>query len=61
MREPVTRAATFSFFACFPLDELLDVGVVNVHDDHLGGAPSGTAGFDCGGSAVEDLQEAHQP
>ena len=43
-----------------PGDEVLDVGVVDVDDDHLGGAPGGAARLDGAGGAVADLEEAHQ-
>ena len=42
-----------------PVDELLDVGMVDVEDDHLGGAPGGAARLDGPGGAVADLQERH--
>ncbi len=48
-------------FLDLPGDELLDVGMVDVDDDHLGGAPRGAAGLDGAGGAVADLEEAHQP
>ena len=44
-----------------PIDESLDVGMVDVDDDHLGGAPCRAAGFDRAGGTVADSQEAHQP
>ncbi len=44
-----------------PVDERLDVGVVDVEDDHLGGAPGGASGLDGAGGAVTHLEEAHQP
>src|SRR3954471_21483813 len=34
--------------------------MVDVDDDHLGGASCGAAGFDCAGGAVADSQKAHQ-
>ncbi|GJE34191.1 hypothetical protein LDDCCGHA_4398 [Methylobacterium oxalidis] len=43
-----------------PVDVLLDVGVVDVDDDHLGGAARGAAGLDRARRAVADAQEAHQ-
>ena len=43
-----------------PGDEVLDVGMVDVDDDHLGGAPGGAARLDGAGGAVADLEEAHQ-
>ena len=44
-----------------PVDELLDVGMVHVADDHLGGAARGAAGLDGAGRPVADLEKAHQP
>ena len=44
-----------------PVDELLDVGVIDVDDDHLGGAARGAARLDRSGGAIADLEEAHQP
>src|SRR5262245_39545144 len=44
-----------------PVDELLDVRVVEVEDDHLGGASSGPARLDGPRRPVADLEEAHQP
>src|SRR5262249_39650596 len=43
-----------------PVDELLNVGVVEVEDDHLGGAARGAARLDGAGSAVANLEETHQ-
>jgi hypothetical protein len=43
-----------------PVDELLDVGMIDVDHDHLGGAPRGAARLDRTGGAVADLEEAHQ-
>ena len=43
-----------------PVDVFLDVGMIDVDDDHLGGAPRGAARLDGAGGAVADLQEAHQ-
>ena len=43
-----------------PVDELLDVGMVEIEDDHLGGAAGGAARLDRPGGAVADLEEAHQ-
>jgi hypothetical protein len=47
-------------FLDLPVDVVLDVRVVDVDHDHLGGAPGGAAGLDGAGCAVADLQEAHQ-
>src|SRR5207237_1350668 len=43
-----------------PVDEALDVGVVHVQADHLGGAAGGAARLDGAGGLVVDLEEAHQ-
>ena len=47
-------------FPDLPVDEILDVRMVDVDDDHLGGAPRGAAGLDRAGGPVADLEEAHQ-
>ena len=47
--------------AHLPVDVGLDVRVVGVDHDHLGGAPRGAAGLDGAGRAVADLEEGHQP
>ncbi len=46
--------------AHLPVDEGFDVGVVDVHHHHFGGAPRGAARLDRAGRAVADLQEGHQ-
>jgi hypothetical protein len=46
-------------FDLLPVDEGLDVGMVDVEDDHLGGAAGGAARLDGAGGAVADLEEAH--
>jgi hypothetical protein len=46
--------------ADLPVDELLDVRVVDVQADHLGRAARGAARLDRARGAVADLQEAHQ-
>ena len=43
-----------------PVDELLDVGMIDVEDHHLGGAARGAARLDRARGAVADLEEAHQ-
>ena len=48
-------------FADLPVDEVLDVGMIDVDHHHLGGAAGGAAGLDRPGGAVADLEEAHQP
>ena len=47
-------------FLDLPVDEGLDVGMVDVDDHHLGGAPRRAARLDRAGGAVADLEEAHQ-
>ncbi len=47
--------------ADLPVDEVLDVGMIDVDHHHLGGAAGGAAGLDRPGGAVADLEEAHQP
>ena len=46
--------------AHLPVDEGLDVRMVDVDDDHLGGAARGAARLDGAGGAVADLQERHE-
>ena len=48
------------FLDHLPVDEILDVGMIDIDDHHLGGAPRGAARLDGAGRAVADLQEAHQ-
>ena len=55
------QCGDFLFFLDLPVDELLDVGMVDVDYDHLGGAPRRAAGLNGAGGAIADLQEAHQP
>ena len=43
-----------------PVDELLDIGVIEVENDHLGGAAGGATRLDGPGGAVANLEEAHQ-
>ena len=43
-----------------PIDEGLDIGVIEVQTHHFGGSARGAAGFDRGGRAVADLEEAHK-
>ncbi len=47
-------------FLHLPVDEGLDIGMVGVDDDHLGGAARRAARLDGAGRAVADLEEAHQ-
>ena len=43
-----------------PVDIGLDIGMIGVDHDHLGGAARGAARLDRAGGAVADLEEAHQ-
>ena len=47
-------------FDHLPLDELLDIGMIDVDDHHLRRAARGAARLDRARGAVADLQEAHQ-
>ena len=47
-------------FLDLPVDVFLDIGVIDVDNDHLGRTAGGAARLDGAGSAVTDLQEAHQ-
>ena len=51
----------FALLARLAADELFDVGVVNVEDDHLGGAASLAARLDDAGEGVEPFHEADRP
>ena len=48
------------FFLLLALDEVDDVGMVDVEDDHLGGAASLAAGLDYAGEGVEAFHEAER-
>ena len=48
------------FLAHLPGDERLDVGVVGVEADHLGGASGRAAGFDRPRGTVADAEKAHE-
>ena len=47
-------------FLRFALDEVVDVGMVDVEDDHLGGAAGLAAGLDDAGEGVEAAHEAER-
>ena len=47
----------FFFFFYLAFDEVFDVGVIDVEDDHLGGAAGLAAGFDDSGEGVEAAHE----
>ena len=54
------QCADLLFLDDLPVDVILDVGVIEVEDDHFGGAAGGAAALDGAGGAVADLEEAHQ-
>src|SRR5690606_10568663 len=43
-----------------PVDIFLDIRVIDIDNDHLGGTAGRAAGLDGARSAVADLQEAHE-
>ena len=43
-----------------PVDELLDIGVIEIENDHLGRPACRPARLDRAGGPVADLEEAHQ-
>src|SRR5262249_44486845 len=47
-------------FDHLPVDEFLDVGVIKIEHDHLGGPARGTAGLDGARGPVTYLEKAHQ-
>ena len=47
-------------FLDFPVDELFDVGVVDVEADHLGSSSRGATRFDSAGRSVTDSEETHE-
>ncbi len=49
------------FFFLLALDEVDDVGMVDVEDDHLGGASRLAAALDDAGEGVEAFHEAERP
>ena len=49
------------FFDHLPVDELFNIGMVQVQTHHFGGPPGGAAGFDCTRRPVSDPEEGHQP
>ncbi len=48
------------FLDDFPVDEIFDVGMVDINHHHFGGAPCGATRFDGPGCAVANFQKAHQ-
>jgi hypothetical protein len=59
--EALDQGGDLDLFADLPVDEAVDVGVVEVEADHLGGAPGGAAALDRAGGAVADLQPDMRP
>ena len=54
------EARDFLLLDHLPVDERLDIRMVDVEDHHLGGAARGAAGLDGARGPVADLEEAHQ-
>jgi hypothetical protein len=52
------RAQALASSLALALDELDDVGMVDVEDDHLGGAAGLAAGLDDAGEGIESAHEA---
>ena len=50
----------FGFFFLFALDEVDDVGMVDIEDDHLRGAAGFASGLDDAGEGVETFHEAER-
>jgi len=50
----------FGFFFGLAVDEVDDVGMVDVQDDHLGGAARLASGLDDAGEGVEAFHEAER-
>ena len=50
----------FGFFFTFAFDEIDYVGMVDVEDDHLGGAAGLASGLDYSGEGVEAFHEAER-
>src|SRR5215813_1919102 len=49
---------SLSFFLCLAFDEVDDIGMVDIKNDHLGSATGLAAGFDYTGEGVETFHEA---
>ena len=54
------QSVGLGFFFRLALDEVDDVGMVDVEDDHLGGAASLASGLDYSGEGVETFHEAER-
>ncbi len=50
----------FLFFDHLPIDEFLDVRVIQIQTHHLGGAPRGAPRLDGAGGAVSDAEKRHE-
>ena len=57
---PGHDARDLLFLDDFPVDEILDVGVIRIDNHHLRRAAGGAAGLDGPCGTVADLQETHQ-
>src|SRR6185437_5043474 len=54
------KRSNLFFLFHLPVDELHDLGMIQVETDHLGGTARSSTGFDGAGSTVADLQKAHE-
>ena len=52
------QRVSFGFFFGLALDEIDDIGMVDVEDDHLGSSARLATGFDDAGESVEAFHEA---
>ena len=58
--EALDERGDLDLLAHLPVDETLDIGVIEVEANHLGSATGGAAGLDGRSGAVADLEETHQ-
>ena len=57
----IAKNANLLFFLHLGFNELFDVGVVDVEDDHLGGAAGGATALDGSGAGIGATHERHRP
>ncbi len=61
MLDALGQRGDLEFLADLPVDEILDIGVIEIETDHFRGPAGGAARLNRTGGAVADLEEAHQP